>query len=195
MFILSEISDLIRIPPHTFHIAVNQSISNEISMKYSNKVVPNLGLGVAIWDILDIKDGLLKPGDGAAFVEVKFRLIVWKPFVGEVMTGWVSECLDLGIKVKTDFFEEIFIPKIYLFEQCSFTPEDKAWVWKPDEESELFIDVNEKIRFRVEQEIFTSIKPKEARLEGSEEEEKKIPPYTILASCQTDGMGCVSWWE
>lgn len=201
MFILSEISDLVRIPPHTFNIPIKECITNELSKKYANKVVSNLGLVIAVWDILDIKDGLLKPGDGAAFVETKFRCVVWKPFIGEILTGWVLECTADGVKVKMEFFDEIFIPKNYFFENCSFRPEDKAWVWAPDDETELFIDLNEKIRFRIEEEIFVNIKPKssaEAIGLGQEDEENKkdkIPPYALLASCQTDGMGCVSWWD
>lgn len=196
MFILSEVSDLVRIPPHTFNIPIPQSISNELSKKYANKVVSNLGLVVCVWDLLDIKDGLLKPGDGAAFVEVRFRCVVWKPFIGEILTGWVSECTAEGIKIKTEFFDEIVIPKNYLFENCSFRPADKAWVWQPDEETELFIDVNEKIRFRIEEEIFVNIKPKtSSEAQGLLEPENKVSPYALLASCQTDGMGCVSWWD
>lgn len=196
MFILSELSDLVRIPPHTFNIPVANAITDELHKKYANKVISNLGLAISVWDILEINDGMLKPGDGASFVQTKFRLVVWKPFVGEILTGWVSECTGEGIKVKLDFFDEIFIPKNYFFENCTFREVEKAWVWQPDEDTELFIDVNEKIRFRVEQELFVNIKPKSS-LEalGKDEPVNKTPPYAILASCQTDGMGCVSWWD
>lgn len=196
MFILTEISDLVRIPPHTFNIPIQHSLTDELNKKYSNKVISNLGLVVTVWDLLDIKDGLLKPGDGGAYVETKFRCVVWKPFVGEVLGGWVSDCTAEGIKVRLEFFDEIFIPKNYLFENCEFKPVEKAWVWKPDDETELFIDINEKIRFRVEEEIFVNIKPKSSHeAAGLEETTNKTPPYAILASCQTDGMGCLSWWE
>lgn len=196
MFVLSELSDLVRIPPHTFNIPIQHSITDELHKKYSNKVISNLGLVISIWDILDIKDGMLKPGDGACFVETKFRCIVWKPFVGEILTGWVSDCSAEGIKVKLDFFDEIFIPKEFLFENCTFKPAEKAWVWQPDEETELFIDNNEKIRFRIEEEIFVNIKPKSSNEAlGLEENVKKAPPYALMASCQTEGLGCVSWWD
>ena len=62
------------------------------------------------------------------------------------------------------------------------------------DENELFIDVNEKIRFRVEEENFYNVKPK-LEDEQTEEEKKATFPYTITASCQDYGMGCVSWWD
>lgn len=196
MFILSELSDLVNIPPGSFLIPNHLAITDELHKKYANKIISNLGLVISVWDILDIKDGMLKPGEGAAFVETKFRLVVWKPFVGEVLTGWVKECTSEGINVKLDFFDEIFIPKHYLFEDCTFRPAENAWVWQTDDETELFIDINDKIRFRVEQEVFVNIKPKSSsEAVGLEENKTKAPSYALLASCQTDGMGCISWWE
>jgi DNA-directed RNA polymerase III subunit RPC8 len=196
MFILSEVSDLVRIPPHTFNIPIQHAITDELNQKFANKVISNLGLVVTIWDLLDIKDGLLKPGDGGAYVEVRFRCIVWKPFVGEILTGWVSECNGEGLKVKLEFFDDIIIPKDYLFENCTFKPNENAWVWQPDEETELFIDVNEKIRFRVEEELFFNIKPKSStEALAVDEPEKKATPYALKASMQSEGLGCVSWWS
>ena len=46
----------------------------------------------------------------------------------------------------------------------------------------------------MEEENFYNVKPK---LEDEQTEEEKkattLPPYTITASCQDYGMGCVSW--
>ncbi|GME86605.1 hypothetical protein B5S28_g3248 [[Candida] boidinii] len=203
MFQLSVISDLIRIPPHLFHLPINISVKEELSRKYSNKVIHKLGLVISVWDIMEIDDGLLKPGDGATFVNVKFRCVVFKPFVGEVLTGWIEKITETGIKVNLEFFNDIFIPKKFLFDSSEYSKDENAWVWSVDEDTKLYMDINEKINFRVEEEIFTNIKPKgpdnslsAATSEENEDETKeKVPPYAIIASCQTDGMGCVSWWE
>lgn len=196
MFVLSELSDLVRVPPHSFSTPVPQVLRDELHKKYSNKVISNLGLALEVWDILAIADGLLKPGDGGAYVDVQFRVVVWKPFIGEILTGWVADCSAEGIKVRMEFFDEVFIPKDYLFEGCTFKPVEKAWVWLPDADTELFIDINDKIRFRVEEEVFVNIKPKlSSEALGLEEQTNKAPPYALIASCQTDGMGCVSWWD
>ncbi|CAI5757909.1 unnamed protein product [Candida verbasci] len=195
MFILSEIEDLVRIPPNTFNIPIQHAITDELHKKYSNKIINNLGLVVSIWDISDIKDGLLKPGDGGSYVGVTFRAIVFKPFRGEVLTGWVTECNPMGIKIRLGFFDDIWIPKNYLFEECEFKEVEKAWVWNMDG-NELFIDMNEKVRFRVEEENFYNIKPKTSNEAlGLEEPKNKLPAYSLIASCQEYGMGCISWWD
>ncbi|CCC70713.1 hypothetical protein NCAS_0F02290 [Naumovozyma castellii] len=222
MFILSKISDLVRIPPDQFHRDTISSITHELNNKYADKIVPHIGLCITIYDILEVDEGQLKPGDGASYINVTFRALIFKPFVGEIVTGWISKCTAEGIKVSMlGMFNDVFIPQKMLFEGCYYSPEDSAWVWPMDEETKLYFDVNEKIRFRIEQEVFVDVKPKspkERELEqqqlqrqqeenGKEGEDKekdneveiikieKPPAYALLGSCQTDGMGLVSWWE
>lgn len=92
-----------------------------------------------------------------------------------------------------DFFDDIHIPKTLLFESCVFIPREQAWLWKTAD-FDFYIDANEKIRFRVEQEVFTQQQPKPGN-EQKDEPKNQIPPYALICSCQTDGMGLVSWWE
>lgn len=199
MFQLSVISDLIRIPPHLFNLPREVAIKQELNIKHANKIIPKLGLVVSVFDLTDFDTGLFRPGDGAMYVTVTARLVIFKPFVGEVLTGWIEKCTADGIKVNIGFFNDIFIPKALLFENSSFSVDENAWIWKMDEDTTLYLDVNEKIYFRVEEEVFTNVKPKEPQNSTQQQpngEEKEQPPaYALIASCQTDGMGCCSWWE
>lgn len=202
MFILSKISDLIRIPPDQLNRDSKKAVTNELNKKYANKIVHNLGLVISIWDLIKIDDGMLKPGDGASYIKCEFRCIVFRPFIGEVLTGWIDKCTPEGIKVKMEFFNDIFIPKNLLFEGSEFSLNENAWIWNTsdDPNDALYLDVNEKIRFRVEEEIFVNVKPKGPNnnienKDDEENEENTKPSFALLGSCQTDGMGCVSWWD
>jgi DNA-directed RNA polymerase III subunit RPC8 len=57
-----------------------------------DQVVSNLGLVITIYDILEIQGGFIYAGDGAAHYTVKFRVVVFRPFVGEVMVGRLAKC-------------------------------------------------------------------------------------------------------
>lgn len=88
----------------------------------------------------------MKPGDGSSYINVTFRAVVFKPFLGEIVTGWISKCTAEGIKVSLlGIFDDIFIPQNMLFEGCYYTPEESAWIWPMDEETKLYFDVNEKL--------------------------------------------------
>lgn len=41
---------------------------------------------------------------------VEFRMIVFRPFKGEVMLARIRSSTPAGINLRTDFFDDIFIP-------------------------------------------------------------------------------------
>lgn len=41
---------------------------------------------------------------------VEFRMIVFRPFKGEVMLGKIRSSTVNGINIRTEFFDEIFVP-------------------------------------------------------------------------------------
>lgn len=65
----------------------NWVFTSAIFSRRADKVVPKAGLVITIYDILDISGGFIYPSDGAAIYDVKFRLVVFLPFVGEVLVG------------------------------------------------------------------------------------------------------------
>lgn len=197
MFVLSKISDLIRIDPQNFAAPLAEALEDEINKKYANRVIHNLGLCICLYDIEYFEDGMTRNGDGGVFIKCKFRLIVFRPFIGEILVGWVSSCTEEGLNIKMEFFDDIHIPKELLFDTCVFVPREQAWIWK-NGEHEFYIDTNEKLRFRVEQEIFTQQQPQKPSNNSMGQDTSpanQTPPYSIIGSCQTDGMGLVAWWD
>lgn len=73
-------------------------------------MVVNLGLCISVFDIIEAEDPYVHPGEPNAFVKTRFRLIVMRPFEGEVLTGKIRGCIEEGVLVNMDFFEDILIP-------------------------------------------------------------------------------------
>ena len=48
--------------------------------------------------------------------KAEFRLVVFRPFKGEVITGRISSSSDTGIKVALDFFDDVHVPLELMFE-------------------------------------------------------------------------------
>lgn len=144
----------------------------------------------------------------------KFRLLVFKPFAGEVLVGRIRSCTEEGISVSLTFFDDIFIPSHCLQPGTAFNAEERLWVWNYDG-NELFMDLDEPVRFRVLTQSFTETAPvqKEALLAavankmsgigevGKQEEElageavQVQPPYRIIGTVAEDGLGLLSWWS
>ncbi|KAF7503420.1 hypothetical protein GJ744_003750 [Endocarpon pusillum] len=155
MFILTTISDLVRIPPHEFYKVSRDEVEDKINEKYSNKVVQKIGLCICMYDLLKVSDGLIGHGDGFVNVNVEFRLIVFRPFKGEIITGRISSCTEHGIRVSVNFFSDIHVPTSLLFEGSEFIANEQTYAWRPPDapaESTCYFDVGELVRLRVESE-------------------------------------------
>ena len=100
MFVLAEIKDTIRLPPKRFGVNLQEAITDELNTKLANKVVYNVGLCVALHDVLEIGDSFILPGDGGSCTPVKFRFVVFRPFVDEILVGRIKSCSHEGVTGK-----------------------------------------------------------------------------------------------
>ena len=87
MFVLVKISDVIKISPDLFGLPHEKVLTEEIDRKYANKVVADVGLCITLYDFISIGDAVIHPCHGASHTEVEFRMIAFRPFIGEVIVG------------------------------------------------------------------------------------------------------------
>jgi len=175
MFLLSKIQDVIKIKAALFGDELS-AINQAITLKYVNKVLKNVGLIISLYDILSIGDRHVYPGDDGAHIDVVFRLIVFKPFIGEVIVGKLISSNTRGVKVSLGFFDNIFIFPDLLQPRSTFDEKDKLWVW-PYEDHRLEMTINDDIIFRVQSVRCT---PEETQREEGQEEAQPM----IIIVCQ-----------
>ena len=94
MFILTKMKSVVRLDPNTFERELPDALSEALTEKLANKVLKDVGLVIALWDILSIGDSFLFPGDGASHTRVEFRILVFRPFMEEVLTGKVIAIIN-----------------------------------------------------------------------------------------------------
>ncbi|KAK5046548.1 hypothetical protein LTR84_008351 [Exophiala bonariae] len=135
----------------------------------------------------------------STFPQMEFRMIVFRPFKGEIVTGTVQQCVPNGIQITTQFFEDIFVPQTMLFEGCEYDSTEKTWVWRT-EESELWFDIGTVVNLRIEAEKWVDQAPKAPIKSGGaagaagEAVLERAVPYSIEASMAEAGLGGVEWW-
>ena len=94
--------------------------------------------------------------------------------------------------MKTDFFDDIFIPFDELPEGSEYSHSDNLWIWNCDEETRLFYDRNEMVRFQVVDEEWHDQTP----AGPNQSEEEALPtPYRIKGSMANSGLGVCLWWD
>lgn len=187
MFVLSQIEHNLPMPPHLLSRPLVDAIKAELERLFLDKVVTNLGLCVSVYDILGVEGGFIFPGEGCSTYKVSFRLLMFRPFIGEVLVGKISEYDDKGLQVSLGFFSDICIPA-HLMQFGILRAEDGRWMVKNADDDELYLDIDDEIRFLV-----SSIKYPPIPVE-QKEDDKPFAPMQINGSIRGDGLGPVAWW-
>ncbi|XP_058465160.1 DNA-directed RNA polymerase III subunit RPC8 [Malaya genurostris] len=203
MFVLAELKDTVRIAPELFNLKLPEAIKDEINRKLANKVLLNIGLCIALKDIVKLGDSIILPGDGASHTEVNFRYIVFRPMIGDVITGKIRSCSREGVHVTLGFFDDILVPPSALQHPSRFEEAEQAWVWEyPLEDGkkhDLYMDIGENIKFRVSGEVFEESSPigppdQETPSTSTTTTDTNKTPYRIVAAINESGLGLLSWW-
>ncbi len=94
--------DIVRIPPHRFEPRENlKSVALDIVRKeYEDKITGDLGYIITVIEIIEIGTGKLIPGDGAAYYNITFKILVFKPDLHEIVEGEVVEVVDFGVFIR-----------------------------------------------------------------------------------------------
>lgn len=96
MFYLIEVEDYVRVEPKLFGLPTEEAVYNQLRETYSDYYDKELGKVMGIIKVLNIEEGVIIPGDGAAYYKSTFRLLVWKPELQEIVYGIISEITNFG---------------------------------------------------------------------------------------------------
>ncbi len=149
---------------------MDEVLGEAIDAKYSNRILHDLGLCVCLYSLETEGPGFIHPNSGCANYKTHFKIIMFRPFIGEVLTGRLVSCTKDGIKVSLGFFENVFVPSYLLQQPSKFDEKERVWVWKykdEDDEEEagsesaeehrLTMEKNDLVRFRVRSLEFTRV--------------------------------------
>jgi DNA-directed RNA polymerase subunit E' len=100
LYLISEINDTVRIPPNRFNEPLNEVASEIINETYVGKIDKKMGLMVTVKDIKEIGVGKVIMGDGAAYHEVVFTALFFKPELHEIVEGEVIEVTEFGAFIR-----------------------------------------------------------------------------------------------
>ena len=96
MFYQVKVRDFIRVPPSMFSLSKRESVLANIKASYENYISREFGFVINIIDAGDIKEGVIVPGDGAAYYDTAFELLTFKPELNELVYGTIRDITDFG---------------------------------------------------------------------------------------------------
>lgn len=96
MFYILKVEDHVRVEPRHFGLPTREAIEKQLNEDFVDKVSKEFGYVLAVISVEKIDDGVIIPGDGAAFYNSIFNILVWKPELHELVYGTITEITNFG---------------------------------------------------------------------------------------------------
>jgi DNA-directed RNA polymerase subunit E' len=96
MFYLMKLEDYVRVEPKLFGLPTLEAVKKQLNEIYADFYNKELGKVVGVLDVEKVEEGIIIPGDGAAYYNSSFKLIVWKPEIQELTYGKVESIEPFG---------------------------------------------------------------------------------------------------
>ena len=145
MFYKIFVKTFVRVPPINFGEDIRNIILGILNEQFNNYVSDKLGIVVGVFDVSEAGEGVIIPGDGAAYYETKFVLLSFKPDLQEVILGVISDITDFGAFINLGAIEGMIHVSQTMDDFVSFS---KANVLT-GKESKRVLKVNDKCRARI----------------------------------------------
>lgn len=96
MFYMLEIEDYIRVEPELFGLETKEAVLKQLEKSYVNFSDKDFGAVMGVLDVMDVGEGVIIPGDGAAYYKTNFKLLAFKPELHELVFGIIEEITNFG---------------------------------------------------------------------------------------------------
>jgi DNA-directed RNA polymerase subunit E' len=100
LYLVSKIEDTVRIPPSKFGDPLENVAVEILNESYVGKIDKKLGLMVTVKEIEELGTGKVIMGDGAAYHDVIFTALFFKPELHEIVEGEVIEITEFGAFIR-----------------------------------------------------------------------------------------------
>ncbi|MDD5331935.1 MAG: DNA-directed RNA polymerase [Candidatus Nanoarchaeia archaeon] len=96
MFYESELRSHVRVAPDVFQEDPKKAILSSLKERFEGFISKELGAVIAVSEITNIGEGVIIPGDGAAYYDTSFKLYIFKPELQEVLLTKINDITDFG---------------------------------------------------------------------------------------------------
>ena len=132
------------------HGNIIEEVMNYLLSEYCNKIIgPNNGLCITVSGIDNIGDARIFAEDGGTYVNVKFRLIMFKPYNNEIIEGSIATSDESGIRISLGFFEQVFISKDCLPKPSYYDKKNKVWIYQTKNNEKLIMEKDDIVNLKV----------------------------------------------
>lgn len=177
MYLISKIEDTVRVPPTLFDEPLEETAFELLNENYVGMIDKKLGLMVTVKEVEEIGIGRVIMGDGAAYHDVTFTALFFKPELQEIIEGEVIEITEFGAFVRMGPMDGLVHVSQVTDDYINYDAKRGALLGK---ESKKTLEEGDKVRARI---VALSLK-------GKSSKETKIG-----LTMRQPGLGRAEWIE
>ncbi len=96
MYYSIKVKGHVRVDPKLFGFPTEKAIKESLQERFDGYISKELGVVVGVTSIDEVGEGVVISGDGAAYYMTEFSVLSFKPELGEVILGKISDITDFG---------------------------------------------------------------------------------------------------
>jgi DNA-directed RNA polymerase (rpoE), archaeal and eukaryotic form len=100
MYKIYEVNDTFKMTPDNFGKDITAVADKTLREKYEGTIDKDMGVIIAVYNVRNISDGFIFPGDPSTRHSVDFDALAYYPKVEEIVVGEVTELMDFGAFVR-----------------------------------------------------------------------------------------------
>ena len=131
MFLACKFEDSVRIAPSELGKSSLEAVEAVLEATYLDRVIPDCGLVVSIFEITKVEGGFIYHSEGAVHFNVEFTLTVFRPLLGELVIGKLkkSNRYHFAWTLSTMLLKSLRSSPGHEFELCVWTGMASGLVW------------------------------------------------------------------
>lgn len=105
MFYILKVQDHVRLEPELFAMPLREAIKTQLEKDYTDLIDEDLGIVIAVLEVEKVGEGILIPGDAAAYYDSTYNIVTFKPVLQELVYGQVNQITSFGAFVDIGYID------------------------------------------------------------------------------------------
>ncbi|MBI4018817.1 MAG: DNA-directed RNA polymerase [Candidatus Aenigmarchaeota archaeon] len=130
MFKTVTIKDNVRVLPAKFGLEINDAIKESLQETIEGKIFPELGVLLAVTDVMEVGEGSIVPEDGAIHYPAQFKILVYRPEVNEMVLGEVVDVTEFGAFTRIGPIDALIHVSQVMDDKMAYDPKNSVFTGK-----------------------------------------------------------------
>ncbi len=96
MFYELEVKGHVRVPPVLFSEQTNDAVMKSLTKHFDGFISKDLGVVIGVSELIKVGEGIIIPGDGAAYYDATFKILTFRPDIQDVTLGKITDITEFG---------------------------------------------------------------------------------------------------